>query len=58
MQEKAAVEMDALYVDPWIPEIAGSYFLPSFKQDAGRPPELKVIAEICTVIDVLSGDFK
>ncbi len=30
----------------------------SFKQDASRPVELKVIADVCLVIDVLGGDFK
>lgn len=30
----------------------------SFKQDANKPVELKVIADVCLVIDVLGGDFR
>lgn len=30
----------------------------SFRNDPNRPPELKVVSEVCMVIDVLGGDFK
>jgi hypothetical protein len=30
----------------------------SFRNDPNRPPELKVVTEVCMVIDVLGGDFK
>ncbi|GFZ43857.1 hypothetical protein JCM24511_01577 [Saitozyma sp. JCM 24511] len=41
-QEKVAAEMDTF----------------SFRNDPNRPPELKVVSEVCMVIDVLGGDFK
>lgn len=37
---------------------SSSVLISSFRNDPNRPPELKVVSEVCMVIDVLGGDFK